>query len=209
MISFVRRYVRFALFFVTAIVATGIAAIWLPPAPAALAGFDIGAVVFFIAILWTFRNDDAEDMRRRSADNEPDQHILLAIGLVIVAVVIGAVAYELFSSNGHAVALSVGTLVLAWTFANLLFALHYAHSWYLGNTKGKDVGGIDFPGDKPPVYWDFVYFAFVLGMTFQVSDTDITTTRLRRIALAHSLIAFWFNIGVLALSVSVVSNQLK
>lgn len=206
--SFVRRYARFMLFFVTTLVAGALLQFWMAPVPAGLAGFDVGAVVFMVALLWTLADDKAEDMRQRAAENEPDQVILLVIGLVVAGAVVGAVGYETMTMRGPEVALSIGTLVLSWVFANLLFALHYAHSWYLDDGSGKDRGGIDFPGKEPPLYWDFVYFSFVLGMTFQVSDVDITKSGIRRVALAQSIVAFWFNIGVLALSISVVGNLL-
>ena len=205
--NFFRRYSRFSLFFVAVLVAGAVATNWLAPVPAALAGFDVGTVVFMAALAWSLSDDDAEDMRQRAVENEPDQHILLVIGLVIAGAVIGAVGFETMSMKGPEVALSIVTLALSWAFANLLFALHYAHSWYV-DADGKDRRGIDFPGKEDPRYWDFVYFSFVVGMTFQVSDTDITRTHVRRVVLAQSIVAFWFNIGVLALSVSVIGNML-
>lgn len=206
--NLVRRYARFALFFASAVASGLVALLWMKPVPAALVGFDIGACVFIGALVWSLADDEAEQMRQRSAANEPDQGILSVIGLTIAGAVAGAVGYELKSMEGPGIALSVATLVLCWIFANLLFALHYAHSWYLDDGSGKDRGGIDFPGEPAPRYWDFVYFSFVLGMTFQVSDCDITATGLRKVALAQSIVAFWFNIGVLALTVSVVGSLL-
>ncbi len=206
--NLVRRYIRFVLFFATALASALTAMIWMKPVPAALLGFDMGAVVFMIAVLWSLSDDKAEDMRKRAAENEPDQGILLVVGLVIVGAVTGAVGYETMSMRGPEVALSIVTLVLSWVFANLLFALHYAHTWYLDDGSRKDRKGIDFPGKEPPRYWDFVYFSFVLGMTFQVSDVAITATGIRRVALAQSVASFWFNIGVLALSISVIGNLL-
>ena len=206
--SALRRYARFVLFFVTALISGGIALIWLSPVPAGLTGFDIGTLVFMVALAWTLSDDQAEDMRQRASANEPDQHVLLVIGLVIAAAVLAAVGFETRTMSGPEVAISIATLVLSWMFANVLFALHYAHSWYLDDGSGKDLRGLDFPGKTEPRYWDFVYFSFVLGMTFQVSDVDITKTGFRRITLFQSIVAFWFNIGVLALSVSVVGNML-
>jgi len=206
--TLIRRYARFALFFAASIVAGGIALLWMAPIPAALLGFDLGAVVFMAAVAWSLGDDEAEDMRQRAAENEPDQSILLIIGLVIAGAVTAAVGYETMSMTGPQVALSIVTLVLSWIFANLLFALHYAHSWYLDDGSGKDRQGIDFPGTHDPRYWDFVYFSFVLGMTFQVSDVSVTATGIRKVALAQSLVSFWFNIGVLALTVSVVGGLL-
>ena len=94
----------------------------------------------------------------------------------------------------------VGTLLLTWFFTNTVYALHYAHLYY-SSRDGNDAGGIDFPGTKTPDYLDFVYFSFTLGMTFQTSDTAITSRTIRRIATAHSFAAFVFNIGVIAFTI--------
>jgi uncharacterized membrane protein len=111
------------------------------------------------------------------------------------------------------------TLLLAWLFSNLLFALHYAHEFYApgdlsdddgrGDGEKQDSGGLQFPGDGLPDYGDFAYYSFVLGMTFQVSDVQITARPMRRLALYHALVAFLFNIIVVALSVSLISNMLQ
>ncbi len=209
--KFLRRYIIFTAFAATMLaLGTGLALV-LDPASALLAGFDGGALVFLALLLRRFDRETAERMRRRAADNEPDHHSLVAISLVIVAVVLTAVWVELAGRGGRdhgGVALALGTLALAWLFTNCLFALHYAHIWYLGG-DGADRGGLTFPGkDETPDYWDFAYFAFVLGMTFQVSDVVITSKRMRRLALFHAMVAFVFNIAVVALSVSLVAAAL-
>ena len=207
--SFVRRYARFVLFFVVLIVASPLLMLWFKPVPSLLGGFDIAALVFITALIWTLSDVPADEIRQRAADNEPDQHILSLVGGVVFVIVVVAVGLELSDTRARDVALSGGTLLLAWAFGNILFALHYAHAFYTSGDGDKDRGGLDFPGDAPPGYWDFAYFAFVLGMTFQVSDIDITSPRLRRVALVHSIIAFIFNIGVIALTVSLIGNLLK
>ena len=208
--SWYRRYARFAMFFVLMIVATGVIyALTGKIVPAVLGGFDLGAVAFLGATLWSLSDDKVDEMRKRAAENEPDQYILQIVAGVIVLVVITAVGFELTSGSGRSLALAGSTLLLAWLFGNLLYAIHYAHSYYLDDGSGQDCGGLEFPGDDDPVYWDFAYFAFVLGMTFQVSDVQIKRMPLRRTALIHSLIAFLFNLGVIALTVSLVGNLIK
>jgi uncharacterized membrane protein len=88
---------------------------------------------------------------------------------------------------------------------NTLFALHYAHGYY-GDFDDKHKG-LDFPGDEDPDYWDFAYFSFTIGMTFQVSDVQITTRYLRRIGLMHSAIAFFFNVFIIAISVNIAAGK--
>jgi uncharacterized membrane protein len=86
-----------------------------------------------------------------------------------------------------------------------MFGLHYAHEYYM-----KDKGSaLEFPeGSGDPDYWDFMYFAFVLGMTFQVSDVQITSKTIRRTVTAHGLVSFIFNTALLALMVSIVAGAL-
>jgi uncharacterized membrane protein len=102
------------------------------------------------------------------------------------------------------VALSVSSIVLAWVFVNTVFTLHYAHDFYLGADPAQ--AGLAFPGSEEPDYWDFMYFAFVLGMTFQVSDVQITRRGLRRFALLHSVLAFFFNVVIIALTVNIIAG---
>jgi uncharacterized membrane protein len=101
--------------------------------------------------------------------------------------------------------LIIGTLIMAWVFSNTVYALHYAHLVYI--TPGTQCDGLDFPRTPLPIYWDFVYFAFTLGMTFQTSDTGITSPRIRKIAAVHSFAAFVYNIGVLAFTINVLGGS--
>jgi uncharacterized membrane protein len=101
--------------------------------------------------------------------------------------------------------LVVATLTIAWLFGNMVCALHYAHMFYDPAPGGGDHAGLVFPGTERPDFQDFCYFASVLGMTFQVSDVQIVSSRIRRAATVHALVAFFFNIGVVALAVNVVA----
>ncbi len=217
------RYLNFWLLMITmSVVTAGAAALHISPARAVLLGFDAGAVVFIVGILFLMHGSKADDMRERAAANDPDQHVLLAIAMFLVAVVLIAVVIELTGyggGHGTGIAIAGTTILLVWVFSNLLLSLHYAHRFYApgdeddeagrGDGTDRDTGGLDFPGDEMPVYSDFAYFAFVLGMTFQVSDVEITSRAIRRLALFHSLAAFLFNIVVVALSVSLIGGLLQ
>ena len=181
---------------------------------AMLIGFDAGAVVFLGSTLWMMRQSDSGDIRQRAAENDGDHLLLFLFAGVVVLVVLVAVSVELVGSGSHkpaTVALAAGTLLLAWLFSNILITMHYAHLYYISDDDngGKDTGGLDFPDDAEPDYGDFAYFAFVLGMTFQVSDVQITAKPTRRLAMYHGLAAFLFNIVVVALSVSLIGDLLK
>ncbi|MBC7496094.1 MAG: DUF1345 domain-containing protein [Sphingomonadaceae bacterium] len=217
------RYLNFWLFLATMVVVAVVATVGqMAIARSVLLGFDIGAIVFILGTLRLMSGSKTDDMRQRAAANDPDGHILLAITMLIVAVVLVAVVVELTGiggGHGTGLAISGATILLAWLFTNLLFALHYAHRFYVpgdaddaprrGDGGDQDTGGLQFPGDEMPTYGDFAYFSFVLGMTFQVSDVVITSRELRRFALYHALAAFLYNIVVVALSVSLISGLLQ
>lgn len=174
-----------------------------------MAGFDAAALIFLLSTIPLLDNRP-EEMRRAATDNEANRALLLAITGLVMVVILVSVASELTQKGSlkpFVVALVVATLALAWTFSNVIYALHYAHLFYTGNEDGKDIGGIDFPATEEPDYWDFIYFAFCLGMTFQVSDTDVTSSRIRRVVTAHCLAAFVFNIGILAFSINVLGGS--
>jgi uncharacterized membrane protein len=103
--------------------------------------------------------------------------------------------------------LVIATLVLGWTFANLVYALHYAHLYYSERQGGKDHGGLEFPGKHTePGYWDFLYFSFTLGVALQTSDVGITSPGIRRLVTVHCIAAFIYNLVVLALAVNVLAG---
>lgn len=103
--------------------------------------------------------------------------------------------------------LSLGSVVCAWCLVHTLFTFRYAHLFYNNAKSCEGSGkGLEFPNEKTPDYLDFAYFSFVLGMTFQVSDVEISSKRIRRLALLHSLISFIFNTAILALSINIISG---
>ena len=101
-------------------------------------------------------------------------------------------------------ALGIGAIVLSWTLIHTFATLRYAHLYY---AKG-DGSGLEFPKTKDPSDYDFAYFAFVIGMTFQTSDVNITSTAIRRLALVHALISFGFNVAIIAVAVNIATGLL-
>lgn len=174
-------------------------------------GFDFAAVGFLVSLWPLLRDCDAATMRRHSVENDANRVLVLGITTVLTLVVMAAIAGELpTASKGDHLAMGklIGTLMLTWLFANVVYALHYAHEFYLaGNEAGKDAGGLDVPGTDMPDYLDFAYFSFTLGMTFQTSDTQITSRPIRRIATLHSFAAFIFNIGVIAFTINALGGS--
>lgn len=173
-------------------------------------GFDLAALIFLGSLLPLIRDRGAEAIRSRADANDANRVMVLLVTTLLTLVVLAAIAGELAAARKGELlptAQLVGTLLLAWTFANGVFSLHYAHEYYTRHPEsGSDCGGLDFPGEASPGYVDFAYFAFTLGMTFQTSDVAITRSRLRGVATLHAFAAFTFNIGVIAFIINVLGG---
>ncbi|GGA46603.1 DUF1345 domain-containing protein [Sphingomonas psychrolutea] len=174
-----------------------------------MAAFDGAAAVFLIAVSTLLRKGEAAQMRKAAEANDANRAGLLVLTGVTMLVILTSVAKEMQEkSDALAIALVIVTLVLAWLFSNSIYALHYAHLFYSDcDGDGKDAGGVDFPKCPEPDYWDFLYFSFTLGMTFQTSDVEISSRKVRRVVLGHCLAAFVFNIGVLAFTINVLGSS--
>jgi len=177
-------------------------------AAGSMAAFDLAAVVFFLLLI-PLLDDRADSMRKSAKDNDANRVGLLVITAIVSLVVLASVTSELTEQGKpkpEEVVLIVGTLALSWLFSSVIYALHYAHIFY-GDSNGKDTGGVEFPDTKEPDYWDFLYFSTCLGMTFQVSDMDITSGRMRRVVMFHCLAAFVFNLGIVAFTINVLGGS--
>lgn len=207
---------RFVVFIVVLI---GLAAtLWKPfgPAHAVSAAFDISAVGFIAWIAIVMTRSDTDDIRRHADENDGGRAAMLLIAAALALVVLVTVASELHPGGAPTMmgtAYPVLTILVAWFFGNTVYTLHYAHLYYdqvgAEESGGGDVGdrgGLKFPNCNTPDYWDFAYFAFNLGMAFQVSDVTCTSRAMRRAVLAHCMIAFFFNIGVVALTINIVAG---
>jgi uncharacterized membrane protein len=171
-------------------------------------GFDTGALVFMALCVPIFGHE-AEAMRRMAKRNDANRALLLGITVMVSFAIMVAVASELMQKGERKpleLALVLGTLCISWIFSNLIYALHYAHLFYQAGPDGKDCGGVEFPKTEEPDYWDFLYYATCVGMTFQTSDTNVTSQRIRRISMFHGLAAFVFNIGVIAFSINLLGG---
>jgi uncharacterized membrane protein len=101
--------------------------------------------------------------------------------------------------------LTLGTVIFSWMLVHTVFGLRYAHVFYGDSddpVEARHAGGLTFPDKRLPNYFDFAYYAFVIGMTCQVSDVQITSRKMRRLTLLHSVLSFGFNTVILALTVS-------
>jgi uncharacterized membrane protein len=198
---------RFLLFGAILIAATVVGRLLWPWGQAIMVGFDLAAITFFIVCVGLL-NDTPAGMRKAAADNDANRPAMLVISAAVSAVILVTIGVELAAKpKGIDMALAVATLALGWLFSNVVYALHYAHLYdsRIGGQR-SEAGGIEFHGTGDPDYYDFLYFALTLGMTFQTSDTDITSRHIRRVTIPHCVAAFIFNLGVLAFTINVLGS---
>ena len=172
---------------------------------ALLLGFNAGALFYVAYAFYMMSTTHASAIKQRAIHQEEGKWAALAISIVTAGVVLVALSLELRGAKSKSmwdVALAGGAILLAWLFVALVFAQEYAHSFYMAGQ------GLDFPGESEPDYWDVTYFSLVLNMTCQTSDVAINPRPMRRLVLLHSVIAFFFNVIILALTVNVVAGLL-
>jgi len=155
---------------------------------------------------------DVHRLKRRAANQ--DEGNLAMLFLVVAAAIasLGAIFAELGTQAGQSrqpgqLILATATVVLSWAFIHSIFALHYAHEYY-GEGRDRQIGGMSFPDDNEPDYWDFAYFAFTIGMCAQVSDVTVSSKSIRRTVLTHSIVSFLFNAALLALTVNIAASAI-
>lgn len=168
--------------------------------------FDVATIVFLLSIPSLLGKGSVEEMRATARATDANRAELLAFTVIASLAVLVAVAAEVGRPGASDKVLVLATLALAWSFANIVFAMHYAHLYYMPGAGGRDAGGLDFPGDEAPDYADFLYFAVTLGMTFQTSDVAVTSREMRRVVTGQSVAAFVFNLGVVAFTINVLGG---
>ena len=190
----------------------------LPPSTRLAIAWDSAVLVFLAMTWWVVQRSPAELMRQTVLVN--DQGHVGILLLVLLAVCASLAEIFLLVQNARAtgespsavqVTLAVLTIACSWIVAHVMFALHYAHRFYRddpGTPEADATGGLDFPGGEPPDYWDFLYFAFVIGMTSQVSDVQVTSRPMRRLVFWHGILSFAFYTIILALSINIVASVL-
>jgi uncharacterized membrane protein len=175
-----------------------------------LVGWDASIAVYLALAFAAIANSDIGRIRRRAKllDEDRVAFLMLTAGAALAS--LGAIVAELGSKDsGHQpahLALAVVTIALSWGFTHTIFALHYAHEFYI-EARYED-GGLAFPGKEQPDYWDFLYFSLVIGMTSQVSDVAVTAKSIRRTVTAHGVVSFFFNATLLALMVNIAASAL-
>lgn len=168
----------------------------------------------YLALAWHMVHGvSGAQVQERAHDQHEGRHVVLALGLAAVAWSLLAIASQLAAmrslqglERGGPLALVALTVVTSWLFTQVLFALHYAHSFYVVRAAAPGHALMDFPGTDEPDYGDFLYAACVIGTSGQTADVSFTDSRVRRIAALHCVISFVFNTTTLALGVNIAAG---
>lgn len=185
----------------------------LDQAAAPLIGWNAFALTY-LALAWHMVSGTASaQVRERAHSQHEGRYLVLALGLAAVLWSLLAIASqlaELRSLKGMARSLPLAVVLLtvatSWLFTQVLFALHYAHSYYVAHAQTDGHRLMDFPGTQEPDYGDFLYAACVIGTSAQTADVAFTDSRVRRVATLHCVIAFLFNTVALALGVNLAAS---
>jgi uncharacterized membrane protein len=182
-----------------------------------LVAWNCGALLYLALSGAIMFIEDHEALTRRASTQDEGRFVILGVAVLATMASIGAIVVELASvktmegfDKGMHVGLAALTILTAWTFIHLMFALHYAHEF--ANERGRrgadaeKSGGLQFPGTTTPDYADFVYFSFVIGVACQTADVSISSQMMRRIALVHGVAAFFFNTTILALTINIAAG---
>ena len=152
-------------------------------------------------------------IRRRAAWEDEGIELIIVLTLLAISLSLGSI-FDLLNQPGDPDFLHLWvaflTVPLGWTTLHAIMAFHYAHLFYARHpeTGAADAGGLEFPRSQEPGSWDFLYYSFVVGMTAQVSDVQVASTRMRRITLVHGVVSFFFNTVIVALAVNVALNAI-
>lgn len=184
------------------------------PAPErALIGWDVGALVYLGFMAHLFLGAGEENIRARAERQDETPSAIMIIAVSAVAAAMAAIVAALIAEGGHTpvshyrvAALAGLTLITSWMVLQALFASHYAHRHFQAVARHGDKSGFAFPGEPPRTYMDFVYLAICIGATAQISDPNVTTTRLRNLVTAHAAISFFYNTAVLAVGINILSG---
>ncbi len=190
----------------------------LPLVTRLLLAWNVGTWLYIGLYLAMIATSDERVIRWRARITDEGQFLILVLASLAAVASLAAIFAELSlakdlkgSSKDLALGLSGATVLSAWVFIHLTFALHYAHE-YFDETKAVEGekptlrGGINFPDTENPDYWDFMYFSFIIGVASQTADVSIGSKVIRRTSLVHSILAFFFNSAILALTINIAAS---
>ncbi|MEO8763586.1 MAG: DUF1345 domain-containing protein [Ginsengibacter sp.] len=177
-------------------------------------GWDTFCLGMIILTWITFSITKSAEIRELAKAQDSSRVIIFSIILISTFASFLAVVLLLLAKNGYEntrvlhLIVAIAGMILSWILIHTIFTLRYAHIFYGDNKIKPEIhaAGLEFPDDKKPDYLDFAYFSFVLGMTFQVSDVQVTSKRLRRLVMLHGILAFGYNTIMIALTINLIAG---
>jgi uncharacterized membrane protein len=179
--------------------------------------WNIAVACYLVAIIRVMLTATEAGMRRRAAVTDEGRHVVLSVAAFASVASLVGVVFELFNvKNSHGgyeffyAGLAVATIMLSWTFIHMMFTEHYAHEYYIERRSGENAtgSGLKFPDEIKPDYLDFLYFTFTIGVANQTADISVASRSMRVLVLIHSVISYFFNTIVLALTINIASGLL-
>jgi len=205
-----RRHVPFYLAAAVALAAALLAFV-MPARQVLVIAANLFFAVYLALTLASLRAMTAAHLKKHAADDDVPVWIIFLVTFAAVVAALGAL-FVLINQAGSPdpidLLLALTAVPLGWFTIHMMTAIHYAHVfWQPSDSDPHEMRrGLDFPQTKDPAGIDFVYFAFVTGMTAQTSDVDITTRQMRTINLLHAIVSFFFNTVLVAAAVNVAVN---
>ena len=197
----------------------GLTSAWLLPeslaqrsTTRAIVGWNVGAGLYLLLAARLMFWSTHERMRIRALQQDEGRILVLVFVVTAALMCVGAivaqlaVVKDLHGTLRYAhIGLAALTIATSWAFTQVMFALHYAHDYYVTEIHGEH-GGLEFPGGHPPDYGDFLYFASVIGTSGQTADVSFTNRKMRRTGMVHCVLAFFFNTTLVALTINIASG---
>lgn len=186
-----------------------------------LIGWNVAIFLYLILVAIMMVRSTHESMRQRARQLDEGRHTVLLLAVAAALGSLVAIVFELYnlkSEPADVVALHIGlalsTIISSWTFVHVIFTEHYAHGFYRDLDKTEDAvdddkgRGLRFPGQPRPDYLDFLYFSFTIGVANQTADTAVVSRTMRVLVLIHSVISYFFNTIILALTINIAAGML-
>jgi len=194
--------------------------VWLPLTWAqhevtrAIVAWNVGAILYLLLSVKMMFGSTHERMKHRALQHNTGRFLVLSMVVAAALICLAGIVAELSLAKDlqgslkiEHIALAALTVFTTWSFTQVMFALHYAHEYYMATSDGVS-GGLDFPGGHAPDYADFLYVACVTGTSGQTADVSFSSRNLRRIGLVHCVLAFFFNTTLVALTINIASGLL-
>ena len=174
--------------------------------------WNAAVLLYLVMVLRVVTTASVDTLRQRAYQQDEGQKTILLLtatavlaSLVAIVAELGTIKTLTGAEKMMHLGLTASTVASSWLFMHLMFAMHYAHDYYLSQRRGQEPG-LAFPQEPTPDYWDFLYFSAVIGTSGQTADVSFTSKAMRRTGLLHCVLAYFYNTTVLALTINIAAS---